>query len=85
MVTQLEYRFHHGQFCGGRVEAGERDPVVDAEAGADEFRAAVDGARHHRHLDEGGELSLRLRRRLRGHEGAVRRKGRIGADLKFNH
>lgn len=81
VVAQFEDGFHHGQLGRGRIEAGERDPVVNAEPGADELGPSVDGSRDDRHLNEGGELSLRLWRSLCCDKRAVGGESCVGSDL----
>ena len=63
----------------------KRSPVVDTQSRTDEFRSPIDCARDDRHLQQSGQLPLRLGGRSRGHQGTVRRKGAVGADLGFNY
>jgi len=63
-----------------RVDASERRPIVDEQAGADQFRAAVDRAGEQRHLQQTAQLVLVLQRSLGVHEAALVREGCVRAD-----
>lgn len=56
LSLQAEGSFDDRNFSGSGVEAGEGAPVVDDEAGANDFRSTVDGSGYEGDLEEGGEF-----------------------------
>lgn len=77
--TESEDTLNDTQLGRRGVHARHGQPVVDNHARADDGTAAIDAARHERHLQQGTEFVLVLDARLRVHNAALVREGHVRA------